>query len=189
MKKLLIILSILLPTVTIAQTSTSGTDKKMTKFEEFTSKTGSIIKYVDYKMPVFSTGFFGAGTVCGIRVVIGSIKNEYFYRIEKPESNSSIGYTAMIEYSDLINVNKALTKLNSEVQVDCVENPDYEENKFVTDDGFKIGYYISEGKANWFMYLERYGNSAIFIQNAESVITNFTNAQKKIEELKIKYGK
>lgn len=147
------------------------------------------MKYVDYKLPSFSTGLFGGATECRIRVVMSAPNNEYFYRIEKPETSSSVSHTAMIEYSDLVNVNKALVKLSSEVQADCAENPDYEENKFISDDGFKIGYYISDGKANWFMNLERYGNGTIFIKNTENVITNFANAQKKIEELKAKYGK
>lgn len=95
----------------------------------------------------------------------------------------------MIEYSDLVEINKALAKLVTEVDADCAVDPDYLENRFITDDGFQIGYYVSKGKASWYLKLERYSNSTVFIKNAAELTTNFTAAQKKIEELKATYGK
>ncbi len=91
----------------------------------------------------------------------------------------------MIEYSDLVEINKALKKLLSQVDADCESNPDYLENRFITDDGFRIGYYVSNGKANWFIRLERYGKSTVFIKK-EELEKNFPFAQQKIEELKAK---
>ena len=55
--------------------------------------------------------------------------------------------------------------------------------------GNEIGYYVSNGKANWYMKLERYSSSTVFVKNAESLTTNFQDAQKKIEELKVVYKK
>lgn len=89
----------------------------------------------------------------------------------------------MIEYSDLVEINKALTKLLNDVDADCALNPDYLENRFITEDGFRIGYYVDKGKANWFIRLERYGKSTVFIKK-EVLAENFPAAQKKIEELK-----
>lgn len=80
-------------------------------------------------------------------------------------------------------INKALEKLVSEVDADCAANPDYLENRFITEDGFQIGYYVSKGKAGWHLKLERYKNSTIFIKNAQVLTTNFPAAQQKIEEL------
>ena len=42
-----------------------------------------------------------------------------------------------------------LAKLVAEADTGCSANPDYLENRFVTNDGFEIGYYVSKGKANW----------------------------------------
>lgn len=70
--------------------------------------------------------------------------------------------------------------MNSDIQ----SNPDYLENKFITEDGFQIGYYVSKGKASWYIKLERYGSSTVFVKNAEALISAFKNAQSKIEELK-----
>lgn len=39
------------------------------------------------------------------------------------------------------------------------------------------------------MKLERYSSNTVFVKNAESLTTNFQDAQKKIEELKVVYKK
>lgn len=187
MKKIVIIMmmALMMPAVSNAQNDAA---KKLTKFEQITSKTGRISKFVDIRMPSIPESFMGSLSA-SIRTVMGEQTNSYFYRIEDPETNRSVAHIAMIEYSDLVEINKALTKLVAEVDADCTANPDYLENRFITNDGFEIGYYVSKGKASWYMKLERYSSSTVFIKNAESLITNFQNAQKKIEDLKAAYKK
>lgn len=188
MKKYLILFLLSMTCIVSFAQSSNDAAKKMTKFEVFSSKTGRITKFVDVNMPGISRSFYGS-LETGIRTIMGIEHNAYFYRIEEPETDRSVAHIAMIEYTDLVEINKALSKLVSEVDGDCSANPDYLENKFVTDDGFQIGYYVSKGKATWYLKLERYSNSTVFVKNAEELTTNFTAAQKKIEELKAKYGK
>lgn len=182
MKKLLIFFAMMMPMVSSAQVSEN---KQLTKFEQLISKTGHLSKFVDVTMPTISGKFMEVNTC--IRTVIGEQSNTYFYRIK--ETKNSITHIAMIEYSDLVEINKALVKLVNDVEADCAVNPDYLENRFVTNDGFQIGYYVSNGKATWYLKLERYSNSTIFIKNAETLTTNFAAAQTKIEILKASYGK
>ena len=179
MKKLLVVMAMLLPLATFAQNTEDV--KKLTKFEEFSSKTGSIVKFVDVKMPRISLSW---GSLDARIRTIKSGNNAYFYRLEKPETSSSTAKIAMIEYSDLVEINKALAKLVSEVDADVASNPDYLENKFRTVDGFEVGYYVSKGEANWYLKLERYSSSTVFVKNQTLVIDAFKNAQAKIEELK-----
>lgn len=188
MKKILLFMLLSMFCLTSFGQTNNEAAKKLTKFEEFTSKTGRITKFVDVNMPRISESFFGS-LVTGIRTIMGSDRNAYFYRIEEPETDRRVAHIAMIEYSDLVEVNKALAKLVGEVDADCNANPDYLENKFVTDDGFEVGYYVSKGKANWYLKLERYESSTVFVKNAEELTSNFTAAQKKIEELRVQYGK
>ena len=91
----------------------------------------------------------------------------------------------MIEYGDLVEINKALQKLHSEAESDIASNPEYLVNKFITIDGFEIGYYVSKKKANWWMRLERFSSHLLDIknENVSAVIDAFKNAQLKIEEL------
>lgn len=185
MKKFILVLAMMMPVALLAQ---SDSEKKLTKFEQFTSKTGRISKFVDVKMPNIPLSFMGS-LEAGVRTLFGEQSNSYFYRIEERETARSITHIAAIEYSDLVEINKALSKLVSEVETDCSTNPDYLENRFITEDGFQIGYYISKGKVSWYLKLERYSKSTVFIKNAEALKSNFTAAQQKIEELKASYGK
>ena len=62
---------------------------------------------------------------------------------------------------------------------------DYLENKFVTDDGFQIGYYIKNEKAIWYITLEKYGSdNNIFIRDLNEVESSFIEAKNKIDILK-----
>ena len=167
------------PLVTFAQ---NETNKPQTKFEQLASKTGRILKFVDVKMPRLSY------LESSIRIIMDKQFNRYFYRIEKPETSTSLSDIVAIEYSDLVEINKALEKLQKEVDNDCASNPDYLENKFITEDGFRIGYYVDRGKPNWFIKLEPFGESTVFIKK-EVLAEQFPAAQRKIEELKTSYGK
>lgn len=174
MKKILVVMAMLLPLTSLAQNTEAV--KKLTKFEEFSSKTGSIIKFVDVKLP-------------GVRLVLGTLRagirivksddNAYFYRLEKRET----GEIAMIEYSDLVEINKALIKLASEVDSDIAANPDYLENKFRTVDGFEVGYFVSKEIARWYLKLDAYSNSTAFVRSQTVLIDAFQHAQAQIEEL------
>lgn len=85
----------------------------------------------------------------------------------------------------MIEVLKALKVLKTEVTNDVSANPDYMENKFVTVDGFQLGYYVSNGKASWYIKLEKYGSeNTLFIDNGDTIEIAFTEAKNKIDELK-----
>lgn len=178
MKKVLFLLAMLLPLAAFAQEDA----KKLTKFEEFSSKTDSIVKFVDTSLPKLSVQY-GGSLETGIRT-LKSGTNAYFYRLEKAETSSSNAKIAMVEYSDLVEINKALAVLSAEVDSDVASNPDYLENKFKTVDGFEVGYYVSKGEAQWFLKLERYSRSTVFVKDQSLIIDAFANAQAKIEELK-----
>ena len=152
-----------------------------TKMDLFSSKTGIITKFTDTKLPTLKTSF--GGEITKIRKIQNGANSAYFYQITK-EGKYSIS-TASIEYNDLIEVLKALKALQIEVEKDIASNPDYLENKFVTVDGFQIGYYISGGKASWYIKLEKYGSdNTLFIDNGTIIETAFTEAKNKIDELK-----
>ncbi len=152
-----------------------------TKMDMFSSKTGAITKFTDTKLPNLKTSFGGAETK--IRKIINGANSAYFYQITKEGKYSNS--TASIEYNDLLEVLKALKALQPEVEKDIASNPDYLENKFVTVDGFQVGYYVSGGKASWYVKLEKYGSdNTLFIDNGNTIETAFTDAKNKIDELK-----
>ena len=180
MKKIaIIILMAIMPMLAIGQNA----EKELTKFEAFTSKTGSITKFYDVNMPKIPT-YLGGKLEASVRVVKKGADKMYFFRVEKAETSSSIARIAMIEYSDLVEVNKAIASLMSEVQSDKEAGYDYLENKFISNDGFQVGYFVSGSSMRWFLKLERYSSSTVFFSNTEDFVDAFRNAQTKIEEMR-----
>ena len=80
---------------------------------------------------------------------------------------------------------KVVKVLKGEVVNDIAANSDYMENKFVTVVGFQVGYYVSKGKANWYIKLEKFGtDNTLFINDGDTIEAAFTDAKSKIDELK-----
>ena len=80
---------------------------------------------------------------------------------------------------------KEFSTLKADTEKDKLLNPDYLENKFTTEDGFQIGYYVSDGKVNWYLNLEKYGSDdTIFIKDVQVLEVSLLEAKSKIEELK-----
>ncbi len=182
LKKSTIILTLLLGSMTLfAQDIKKEAEKVPTKMDLFSSKTGSITKFIDTKLLNLKTAYGGAET--RIRKINNGVTSAYFYQIEKEGKYSNS--TASIEYNDLLEILKALKALKPEVEKDIAANPDYLENKFVTVDGFQVGYYVSGGKATWYIKLEKYGSeNTLFIDNGDTIETAFVQAKSKIDELK-----
>jgi len=152
-----------------------------TKMDAFSSKTGAITKFIDTKLPNLKASFESAET--RIRKISSGTSAAYFYQIEKAGKYSNS--TASIEYADLIEVLKALKILRADVEKDISLKPDYLENKFISVDGFQVGYYISKGKASWYLKLEKYGSdNTLFIDNGDTIENAFIEAKNKIDELK-----
>lgn len=181
LKKMTVALLLLASTTSYGQDAKKEADAIKTKMDVFASKTGTITKYVDTKLPNLKTSFGSAET--RIRKISNGVTSAFFYQIVKEGKYSNS--TASIEYNDLLEVLKALKVLKLEVDKDIVSKPDYLENKFITVDGFQIGYYVSNSKASWYIKLEKYGSdNTLFIDNGDSIETAFTEAKNKIDELK-----
>lgn len=178
MKRLLFVTGLLLfATITFGQDAKEAN----TKMDAFASKTGVIIKFVDYALPNLNLTYGAAETK--VRKLMSGGDIGYFYQISYKGKYDT--KTASIAYEDLIEVIKAIKTLKSESATDQSTNPDYLENKFVTDDGFQLGYYVSKGKLKWYLVLEKYGSgNTVFINDVSTIESAFNEAKTKIESLK-----
>ena len=183
LKKSTFILVLLLGTVTMyAQDVKKEAETVKTKMDAFASKTGIITKFTDTNLAGLKT-IYGDFAETRIRKVNSGTMTTYFYQIEKEGKYSNS--TASIEYTDLLEVIKAMTTLKAEVEKDIAANPDYLENKFVTVDGFQVGYYVSKGKSIWYLKLEKFGSdNTLFIDNLDTIANALDEAKAKIDELK-----
>ncbi len=181
-KSIVITIAMVIVVLANAQDIKKVSQDVKTKMEAFVSKTGIIIKYIDVQMPALKLSF-GDIAATRIRKIINGSESMYFYQISKEGKYSS--NTASIEHRDLVETIKAIKVLKSQQEQDVSSNPDYLENKFTTSDGFQVGYYVSKGRATWFVKLERYGSdNTLFLKESDDIETTFTEAKKKIEELK-----
>lgn len=175
------LLILLFSTLALAQDKKKEIKSVETKMEIFASKTGTITKFIDFKMPALKL-FLGEFAETRVRKVIVGNEWKYFYLIEK--ESKSAHTTASIEYADLLEVIKALAILKSEAPVDQSSKPDYLENKYVTADGFQLGYYVTEGKGKWYIKFDRYGSdNTVFINDVQTIEVSLNAARSKIEEM------
>ena len=181
-KRLLLLTTLSLFSIsTFAQDSKKETETIKTKMGVFESKTGTITKFTDTKLSKLQTTYATAET--RIRKITSGAVNGYFFQIIKEGKYGPS--VASIEYSDLVEVVKALKVLKSEINNDITSNPDNLENRFTTVDGLQIGYFISGGKTNWFLKLERSGSdNTLFLNDSTTLESSFNEAKNKIEELK-----
>ena len=181
MKKALTILTLLISSYGFSQDIKTESENPKTKMEAFASKTGVITKFTDTNLTELKSSYTVSET--RVRKLTSGDNERYFYQIQKPGKYGTS--TASIEYSDLLEVIKAINNLKAEVNDDINSSPDYLENKFITEDGFQLGYYVSKGKAVWYIKLEKYGSDkTLYIKDLEKIESNFIEAKNKIEELK-----
>ncbi len=152
-----------------------------TKMDRFLSRTGVIVKFEDYKLEGMKLSYGIADTK--IRKIYSGGEVSLFYQVSNKGEYST--KTASIAYEDLIELQKALQKLALQSKEDINTHCDYLENKFVTIDGVKVGYYVSKGKLSWYMVLGKYGKgNSIFLKDFDTLKTAFDLAKGKMEELK-----
>lgn len=183
MKKKIIYAALLILTVTVSCAQENKKEPEKTKFDNLTSKTGSIISFIDVKLPNLKTEYSTAQT--RIRKIVSGTTTAFFYQIVKEGKYGTI--TASIEYTDLSEMIKALNILISQADLHLSSKPDYMENMFVTEDGFKIGYFISNNKVSWFIQLEKLGqDNTLFLNDPNLISGIFLEAKNTIEGLKNK---
>ncbi|WP_242156370.1 hypothetical protein [Aestuariivivens sediminis] len=156
MKHLQIFIILLVTSLSIhSQDLKNESENVKTKMDAFASKTGVITKFIDFNLEDLKSSY-GIKIDTRIRKVNSGSLESYFYQIIKPGKYSNS--TASIEYSDLLELIKAIEVLENNESEDVISNPDYLENKFITEDGFQLGYYVNNGKSKWYLKLEKYGS-------------------------------
>lgn len=151
------------------------------KMSDFVSKTGVLLKFEDFDLPNINLNYGAAEAK--IRRINSGGEIRYFYQISKDGKYDK--KTASIAEEDLVEMEKALQTLKSQSLADSNSNANYMENKFVTDDGFQIGYFVSKQKVTWYMVLEKYGSdNTIFIKEITTIEEAFKAAGNRLTELK-----
>lgn len=170
-----------------AQEDNLESKERLSKIELFQSKKGVIIKSIDYNLPPITTMYTLTSSETKIRVLKTEDDEKYFYQIKiEGKSGSS---TASIEYQDLLELIKAIKTLKAEENADVSRKNDYLENKFITSDGFQVGYRIKNGrfetgKSTWYMGQGVLLYNEATLKSVDDFEQALENAKMKIDELK-----
>ena len=183
MKKFLLAIAIIFPLTAIAQNEEG---KKETKFEQFSSSIGSIVKFYDYKLPIIKARAQNVNQ--SVRKVIRENESSCFLNLSfTPYQRNE--HSAFIYLEDLIELKKATEELKSLAEIDATGSANYLENKFRTSDGAYIGYYIDKNRDGdkepvWYFNIDGYSYGTIFFKTADEIIAIFDGAIQKINEIK-----
>ncbi len=173
-KKLILLLTVGL---TINSAISQQNERGKSKMLDFISKKGVIMKFEEYNLPSIKSGYNSAQT--NIRKIIKGNYSKYFFQIKHNSKKASIAA------EDLIEIIKAIIELKKQSVTDKDSNSSYLENMFITDDDFKIGYYVSKKKVVWYIELNsKHNGSALFIKDVLKIEEIFKKGKEKIEELK-----
>lgn len=163
-----------------------------------------IYKFIDYPISPITVETYNNRVFSHmdtfVRAVLMKDEEQYYYvlRVVSNDAQHLVEFTfvTMISYENLVKINKALKILLSEEEKDWKSGEAFVENKYVTDNGFKIGYIVENGRLEWFVESEYYGTingltlrdrvdegKAFIINNGTILETTFGKAQAKIESL------
>jgi len=150
-----------------------------TKFDQFLSSTGKIIRFEDSSLTPVKTDYDLVEVK--VRKFMVGADTKYFYQLSKKTKYGT--KTASIEYTDLLEILKATDLLVANSITDRATSIEYLESKFVAD-GFEIGYYKSKSDLKWYMDLAKYGTDGqVFFSNITDVKASMTSGKEKIEAL------
>lgn len=155
--------------------------KNESKLARFVGRKGKVITFTDFNIPSIQSN---AGMLdmkirvmksAGDKVILCQIIKQHECEVK----------VASIEENDLIELIKAIEALETSSVLDANTKSDYLESKYVTEDGFKVGYYVSEGKINWFIVFDDYGSEIDFFGDSIfSVKEGLATASKAIFQVK-----
>lgn len=181
MKNIFLLLVCFLPFVNTYGQENQKEKKLSSKMLDFVSKTGVLIKFEDYNLPNLKSKY-GIANV-KIRKIYSGNEEKFFLQISNKGKYGA--NNASVAHEDIREIQKAITTLKNQSTEDMISKSDYLENKFVTDDGFEVGYLVNNGKITWYLTLEKNSSgSTLFFKDLTSTIEMFNSSITKIEKLK-----
>jgi hypothetical protein len=151
------------------------------KYDIFLSNKGMMIVIDYYELNTLASSYL---LLDADVIRVESLKEvKYFYRLSF--KGEHLEKSAFIAYDDLLEVLKSLKKLKILSEQDKSKSLEYRERIFVTNDGFKIGYYLKWMEQKVFVDLDDYQSDDIVVFDSfEPVIKSFEEAKNRIDQLK-----
>ena len=173
---------VLLLTLLLLPALAFGQQKDGTKIDKIRSKKGVTIRFIDYKLPAVESRF--APLKLTVKVFEAGDERQLFYEVYVNAADINDTNVAWIAEEDLSDMIHALQSLKQSAIKDAQSKPDYLENRFVTEDGFSVGYHISEGQLSWWLSFDEIGSgSSVFFDDVATIENLFKQAKDKMDSL------
>ena len=170
MKKILLILLAIIPTIAMAQTL---------PFDTMKSYEGQLIKYKDIRIEPVKLAITPYIIVANVRYSYD--ENKYYFCLQ--QTKDKFTHTETISYQTLIELNKVIKILIEQSQSE-LSSDDLIRNYYQSTDGFIVGYEVQGGEIRWYIdFCDKTYNDKKFILSGHQIAAVFAIAQKKIEEL------
>ena len=128
----------------------------VTDYDKFTGRVGISFRFEEIEIGEIRS--MTGGARFSIRIIEDeSNQQRYYLRITMTTTRGN--EHASISYPDLIEINKALESIQSQSLRDSSISDRYIENKFISNDGFIVGYLVDKGKLSWFVQADKYAGS------------------------------
>ncbi len=167
--------------VIILLVSEIGFGQNMSNYNKYVAGAETFLKFTDYNLENLNYG-----TSAEVRRVESKADIVYYLRINV--INNSLSYSATFNEDEIHNVINAIQQFKQEIFSDKekVKTAKYIENKYITSDGYQIGYFVKrDGKYKWFIDVSKYSKYGIeFFNEVLPIETTFKQAVKKIETIK-----
>ncbi len=153
---------------------------ELTKLQNLVSEKGRLIRTVSHDLKTLQSNANALNAQ--ITIVDSGGGAEYFLQLNREtEYEDDI---AAISESDIKELSKALDSLKKASQVDVYLDADHVQNIFVTEDNFKIGYFVLDASLTWFIEFDEYNDELEYFSDVVILESLFEEAQEKIKELK-----
>ena len=172
-KKLLFIVFVLSSFLAFSQHD----DEKLSNYEKAISHTGKVIKSISYSLPDLAVKFVYPATASIKQLIIAGDTSVYFLLRHKGKYSTTTSALSFKELKDFLN---SLDYLISESVKDAKNDSVYIENKYKTDDGFVVGYFISDGAVNWFVSIGKYKSETLYLKNIQDLRRLLESAKQKM---------
>lgn len=167
--------------VFILLVSEIGFGQNMSNYNKYIAGAETFLKFTDYNLENLNYS-----TSAELRRVESKADIVYYLRINV--INNSLSYTASFNEVEIHNIINAIQQFKQEIFSDKekVKTAQYIENKYITSDGYRIGYFVKkDGKSKWFIDVSNYSDYGTeFFNEVLPIETAFKQAVKKIITVK-----
>ncbi len=153
---------------------------ELTKMQRIVSEKGSLIRTVSHDLKALQSS--ANALSAQITIIDSGNGAEYFLQlIRETEYEDDI---AAISENDIYGLSEALESLKKASQVDVYLDADHVQNIFVTEDYFKVGYFVLDAALTWFIEFDEYSDELEYFGDVVTLEGLFEEAKEKIKELK-----